>query len=295
MARMTLGQLLLRQGAIDEDQLKSALGHQRRWGVPLGKALVELRFCTEDSIATGLSEQTGLKLINLDEQPLGPHLAMLLPQKVADAHRAVALRAEGRRSEVLVVAVAGPASLEQIDAIRSSTGKGRVLAHLASDSHIQRAIERIYSPSKGSTSTSAGPQRGLGQGVGVTPPSWESESEFEFDAADRGTGASEVLLFGWSDAATQSLHLVLESAGLAPRSASAMDISTAGPKVVIVSPLPAIEAHLRSGEAVGGQLVVAVKSAEADLPRAQAVKAKGLIQAPVDTELLLRAIKRSAQ
>jgi type IV pilus assembly protein PilB len=61
---------------------------------------------------------------------------------------------------------------------------------------------------------------------------------------------------------------------------------------VIVAPLPAMEALVAAGAHPKGSVIVAVKSPETDLPRAQRVGARGYLATPVDEELLARAVRR---
>src|SRR5579871_1041092 len=144
MQRPRLGDILIRMGAIDSMQLASALAHQRQWGTPLGQTLVEKRFLTPDRLLSALSEQSGLPVVDLDQEYLDGSVAPLLPRKAAERCRAVPMRTEGKRDEVLVVAIAAPALLSTIDALQKASGKHRIRALLAYDGAIDRAIARIY-------------------------------------------------------------------------------------------------------------------------------------------------------
>jgi type IV pilus assembly protein PilB len=142
--RPRLGEVLLSSGVIDKLQLQAALAHQRQWGMPLGRALVEKHICTAGQVLEALSKITGLPIIDLDKQSLGPNQAPLLTLKVAEQYRVVPLRTEGARQEVLVVAMAAPALLSSIDAVQAVSGKKRIVVHLAWDDAVVRAIGRIY-------------------------------------------------------------------------------------------------------------------------------------------------------
>ncbi|MFP2933231.1 hypothetical protein ACLESO_50420, partial [Pyxidicoccus sp. 3LG] len=141
-----LGDILLERGVIDALQLHSALAYQRKWGVPLGQVVVDQRFCTAQQVLEALASQVGMQTVDLDVQVPDAHLAHLIPEKVAEAHRVVPLRLEGKgpRDSVLVVAIAAPASLASLDAVKSVSGKSRVEAKLATDPAIRRAIARLY-------------------------------------------------------------------------------------------------------------------------------------------------------
>lgn len=129
---------------MDSLQLQSALAFQRQWGLPLGQVVVDQGFAAADQVFSALQEQAGIPSVDLDAQPLDPRLARLVPLKVAESYRVVPLRLEGKRDTTLVVAIAAPASLEALDAIKSVSGKARIVPRLAQDKAIRRAITRMY-------------------------------------------------------------------------------------------------------------------------------------------------------
>jgi len=98
-----------------------------------------------------------------------------------------------------------------------------------------------------------------------------------------------VLVYGWGEVATTGLLRVLNEAGLLAREASAAEVRGATEDMVIVSPLPSMEAL---GQRVAARVLVAGKAPEEELKRSQAVGALGFLAAPVDPELLVRAVRR---
>ena len=56
-SKANIGELLLRQGIIDEDQLKHALSEQERTGIMLSKILVRLGMVSEDTLTNILGVQ----------------------------------------------------------------------------------------------------------------------------------------------------------------------------------------------------------------------------------------------
>jgi type IV pilus assembly protein PilB len=71
--------------------------------------------------------------------------------------------------------------------------------------------------------------------------------------------------------------------------ASTEQVLAAGEGAVVLSPLPSLEVMARRPRA---QLLVAGKVPELDVVRAQALGARGFLAAPLDTDLMLRAVKR---
>ncbi|MFP2960868.1 hypothetical protein ACLEPN_24425 [Myxococcus sp. 1LA] len=155
-----LGDILLERGVVDALQLHSALAYQRKWGVPLGQVVVDQRFSTAQQVLEALAFQAGMQTVDLDVQPPDASLTWLIPERVAEAHRVVPLKLEGQggRDSVLVVAIAAPASLASLDAVKSVSGKPRVVAKLASDASIRRAIGRLY---RGETGEAAPRRAGM--------------------------------------------------------------------------------------------------------------------------------------
>ena len=62
---MRLGDLLIKQDVLTEENLKKALELQKGTGKKIGEVLVENGFITEEMIARALQTQLGLKVIQL--------------------------------------------------------------------------------------------------------------------------------------------------------------------------------------------------------------------------------------
>ncbi|MGZ3459728.1 MAG: GspE/PulE/PilB domain-containing protein [Archangium sp.] len=329
-----LGEILLELGTVDGLQLQSALAYQRKWGVPLGQVVVDLRFCTAEQVLGALAYQTGVPAIDLDAQPLEPELAKGVPRRLAEMHRVVPLRLEGPRDMVLVVAIAAPASLQSLDAVRSVTGKARVEPRLATDAAITRAIERLYpggteAPRRPELEAITLPEADADMPLDETcmaalakggAPAIESRAillpdlsperealelpllepldvlELEEVLEEAGqleepeeAGAGAVLIYGWGTAAAAGLVRVLGEAGFQASVASTEQVLAADERAVVLSPLPSLEAL---GRRLRAQLLVAGKVPELDVLRAQALGARGFLAAPLDTDLMLRAVRR---
>jgi type II secretion system (T2SS) protein E len=146
MRKQRLGEMLQQAGLVDDIQLRAALGFHYKWGVPLGQIVVDMKFCTAQQVLELLAGQLGLQAIDLDEVKLDTSLQELLPVETVEACRVVPLRVEGPRNSVLVVAAAAPASPSSLDEVARVAGKVRVVAMLATDAAVSRAIDRIYYP-----------------------------------------------------------------------------------------------------------------------------------------------------
>ena len=143
--RKKLGELLLSAGAIDEIQLRSAIGHQKNWGGKLGSALVELGFTTEEVIAKVLEEQLKQRCLSEDELVPEPEVLSLI--SLQDALRYVVLPLKGD-ARVLVLAMSNPFDLAISDEIGFKIGR-KIKGVLAMESAIKRAIKKYYGATTG--------------------------------------------------------------------------------------------------------------------------------------------------
>lgn len=141
-----LGQILLEAGAIDEFQLKSALGYQKQWGGRLGKVLVENRFITETALVEAIHKQTGIEVVQLDQLKVPEYVIKMVPVELAEKNSMVPIRVEGetgKPGECVVLAMSDPTNLNVLDEIQFRTGK-RAKGLLATESAIAKAIRFYY-------------------------------------------------------------------------------------------------------------------------------------------------------
>lgn len=143
MASIRLGDLLVKAKVVNESQLKAALAEQQKWGGKLGELLVRMNFLTEDMLVKALSKQMNVPAVNLEALPsIPPHVRAKVPPEVARdlVVLPLQLRDEGK---TLLVAMAEPQNLKQLDTLRSVT-RCRITAQLAGRQAIARAFSRLY-------------------------------------------------------------------------------------------------------------------------------------------------------
>jgi type IV pilus assembly protein PilB len=135
-------------GLIDEIQLRSALGHQKRWGGKLGKALVDQGFIDEDTMLKFLSVQFKMKAVNLLRSRIAPQTFEMVPEDIARKYEVVPVVVTGTGSKkTIVLAMSDPSDLRAIDEIQFTTG-AKVEPVLATDSAISKVLKNYghFSP-----------------------------------------------------------------------------------------------------------------------------------------------------
>jgi|GEM_PF-1763642 len=117
-----LGEALVQAGLIDQFQLKSALGQQRRWGGRIGKALIDLGFIDESTLIKFLSEQLKFSAIDLSRSKIAPKTYQALPKRIAEKYMAIPVVIKDTPAKrTLVLAMADPTDLKAIDEIEFLT------------------------------------------------------------------------------------------------------------------------------------------------------------------------------
>lgn len=142
MARVRIGEMLVKRGRIDGAQLQSALAHQRRWGGRLGHAIVHLGFMAERVMLETVGEQLGVPFVEIGDRAIPSSVLGLVPEKLVRSRKVLPLELAGNgKRGPLVVALADPADLRVIDEIAFATGMS-VRPMLAAEPDLDHAIAR---------------------------------------------------------------------------------------------------------------------------------------------------------
>lgn len=137
---MKLGQILLKAGLLDQDQLADALEHQKNEGGRLGYNLVKMNLISEEKLNDYLARQNRIEAINIDSVDIPQNVLDLVSAKLALRYEVIPVEKEGRR---LVLAMADPQNLFTIDDLRFSLGM-EIEPHICASSMIQRALRKFY-------------------------------------------------------------------------------------------------------------------------------------------------------
>jgi MSHA biogenesis protein MshE len=173
--KIRLGDVLLAQKAISQDQLKIALEQQKRSGRKLGRVLIEQGFVNDEQICEAISRQLNIPYINLKFYNFNQDVVRRLPEAQARRFRAIVL--EDRRANCLL-GMADPTDLFAYDEL------GRLLQRdievaVVSEALLLQTIDRIYRR----TEEISGLAKELERDIG--------DSYVDFGALGAGVGAEE--------------------------------------------------------------------------------------------------------
>ncbi len=114
-----IGQILLEQGLVTQEQLDEALNVQKNTTEQLGRILVDLGYVSERDVLRAHAEQLGIPFLQLGEASIDEDVAKAIPQSVVQRYNAVPIRRSGNR---LTVAMSDPSNVFALDDIRLITG-----------------------------------------------------------------------------------------------------------------------------------------------------------------------------
>lgn len=139
--KVRLGDLLIEQGLLTEEQLKLSLDQQKRTGRKLGRVFVESGYVTEEGISQALARQLHIPFIDLKSFTPKPDLIQLLPEAPARRFRALVLdqMPDGR----LQIGMSDPTDLQAYDEITRLIKREIDLAVLT-ESQLLAMVDRVY-------------------------------------------------------------------------------------------------------------------------------------------------------
>jgi type IV pilus assembly protein PilB len=135
-----LGDLLVAEGLITEEQLGRALEEQKGSTEKLGTILLKLNFIQEEQLIGFLSRQYGIPSITLSQLDIDPEVLKLVPSAIAKKYEVLPIKKQGT---ALTLAMADPTNVFALDDVAFMTNL-QVTPVVASQAAIRMAIERNY-------------------------------------------------------------------------------------------------------------------------------------------------------
>jgi type IV pilus assembly protein PilB len=140
-----LGDLLVREGLINQEQLQRALADQKGSNEKLGSILVRLDFINEDQLIDFLSKQYGIPSITLTQLDVDAEVVKLVPAQIARKYEVLPIKRAGNQ---LTLAMADPTNVFAVDDVGFMTNL-QVVPVVASQGAIRKAIDRLYEAQTG--------------------------------------------------------------------------------------------------------------------------------------------------
>lgn len=143
--KMRLGDLLVAESIISDDQLQMALQQQRQTGRKLGTTLVDLGFIGEEQLLKFLAQQLNVPFFDLSKLSIQTQAVQLIPEVHARRYRALAVNQSG--DEVTVV-MSDPADLAALDALAAMLSPRELKLAVAREAQLLQYFDQLYRRTK---------------------------------------------------------------------------------------------------------------------------------------------------
>jgi len=138
--KVRIGELLVSNGVVTEQQLETALAAQKKTGLKLGRQLIAEGFLDENRLVSFLSEQLGIPSVDLGDVNVEPGVVKILPETHARRFRVVVLE---DRKDHLLVGMSDPTNIFALDEIERIV-KRDVRPAVVRESEILHTIDLVY-------------------------------------------------------------------------------------------------------------------------------------------------------
>lgn len=138
--KVRLGEVLIQQKLITEDQLTKALSEQKRTGRKLGRVFVELEFVTDKEISVALARQLNIPFVDLNKSKVQQEVINRFPEALARRYRCIVL---AENNNGYMVGMVDPTDLFAYDEIIRRLNKDVSLAVVV-ESALLQVFERSY-------------------------------------------------------------------------------------------------------------------------------------------------------
>lgn len=141
--RVRIGDLLLSQGMITQQQLDTALSEQKIRKTKLGETLIALGYVSQKDFSDVLSRQLGVESVDLRKEGLQDAAIRLVPEDIMKKYELVLFAIDENNSNILKIAMSDPMYLPAIDDVSLITGM-EVVPYFAPTAQIAMQIDRMF-------------------------------------------------------------------------------------------------------------------------------------------------------
>jgi len=179
--RLRLGEILVKEGLINDDQLDEALKYQRAHGGRLGSVLVTMGHLDEQVLSERLGVQLGLQVCEVESINPPAEVLQRLPERLIRRYEMVPLSVD---QGTMVIGMTDPHNFSALDDLRFVTGAVQVEVRLITESTFRRFLNTRFSTSMLLDQIAADGR--LGQQEVGAGDDWETAGAEENSVEDEG-------------------------------------------------------------------------------------------------------------
>ncbi|MBI2901170.1 MAG: hypothetical protein HYY17_13380 [Planctomycetes bacterium] len=139
LVRKKLGEILVEEGLVKEDQVQEALQKQKGSGGLLGEVLVKLNYVSEIDIARAIAKQFGLPFIDATKYNISKEALSLVPGEMMVQNQFVILDKLGK---ALLVAVSGLLNGEIFEHLERLSGC-RLFIYVSTATSVMETLKKV--------------------------------------------------------------------------------------------------------------------------------------------------------
>lgn len=147
MSSLKIGEILVKQGLLKPDQMSLAIEEQKKSGLKLTNAIIQLGFLKEPQILHAMEKHFAVPGVDVGKFEIDASVISLISKDVCEKHTLMPLQKAGN---TLVVAFADPSNIIVKEDLRFIT-RCRIQAVVATENSIVQSIERYYGGSVSKT------------------------------------------------------------------------------------------------------------------------------------------------
>lgn len=141
--KLRLGDILIKEGVITEEQLYKGLELQKKFNKKLGETLVEQGIVTEISIAQALKKQLGMEFVELGTIRIPDNIVHLVDAPILRKYVIIPFEYSTKHANILRVAMADPMDIVAMDDVAIITNL-QIEPVVATPSDIITTIDKYY-------------------------------------------------------------------------------------------------------------------------------------------------------
>lgn len=142
--KLRLGELMIQQGLISQDQLRIALTEQEHNYLPLGRQLVRLGFAAEATVRDAVAHTIGTDSIDLSTVVADAEALQMVPQDFSRRYHLLPV-AYDDATKSMVVAMADIFNVVALDQLRAMLGgQTQLKPVLAAEAQLEEVIDQFY-------------------------------------------------------------------------------------------------------------------------------------------------------
>jgi MSHA biogenesis protein MshE len=139
--KMRLGDLLVHEHIISNEQLMQALNSQKTSGRKLGDTLIELGYISEQQLLEFFAQQLDVPFLDISQRRISTEVALLLPEVHARRLRAIIIEDQG---DSVLLGMSDPADLSALDQLEQMLAPKTLKLAVVMESQLYDAFDSLY-------------------------------------------------------------------------------------------------------------------------------------------------------